>query len=208
MTKKSETKKAVEAVIRDLQAQLVAAGEAAGVLTDQLLAEKAAHKTTKDALVEERRAHMDGYAKSVGDAREDERKRRASAYEAMTMYAAKLRSGLMLLVEESTPTSETNERHDKYAAAVKTVREAKPPKEVREALDVVCARVDEAQVRGGRAHAIMGTMLDATFPKVETDSIAPNMWAVLAGASMVGFAAYAMLGGMLGSKAGKGWGGT
>lgn len=208
MTKKSESKKALEGSVRELQARLASAGEAAAVLTDQLLAEKAAHKATKDALVEERRAHMDQYAKSVGDAREDERKRRATAYEAMTLYAAKLRSGLMLLVDSSEPSAATNEQHKAYTDAVKVVREAKPPKEVRDALDIVVARMAEVERRDGRAHAIVSTMLDATVPKVETDSIAPSMWAVLAGTAMVGFAAYAMLGGMLGSKAGKGWGGT
>jgi hypothetical protein len=178
------------------------------------LEEQAAHAETKKKLDEvtkkaaqDRSDELKTFTDGIAEARETERKRRAAAYESMVLYAATLRSGLLLLLRNSESTEESDARAKKYDEAVKKLYEAKPPKETADALKSVCGHLEEAQENGARTHAIVATMLDQAFPKVETDSVASNWWPMIAGVGMIGVAAYMMMRGSR-AKAGAGWGGT
>ncbi len=197
---------AVRAVIEDLKEQLASAQVGLAERSAELDAAKAALKATEEKARKDRMEAVDSYAKNLEVVRGEERDRRKSAYETMTLYAAQLRSGLMLLRSNSTwePDAETEK---KFNGAVKSLRDARPPKEVSEALDVVLKMLDEALVRVGRTEAIVGTMIDAEFPKVEQDSVDGKWLSVLGGVGMATLGVYALFAGFGGKKAGAGWGG-
>jgi len=175
--------------------------------------QQAAYAETKKKLDEvtkkaaqDRSDELKTFTDAVTEAREAERKRRTAAYEAMVLYAATLRSGLLLLLRNSEGSEEGDKRAKEYEEAVKKLYEAKPPKETADALNVVCERMEGAQENGTRTRAIVATMLDQAFPKVETDNVGMKWWPTIFGAGMIGMAAYMMMWGSS-MKTGAGWGG-